>query len=83
MKFYSVNAAVFLKRRDQIVQLFPEVDPDVVYVPAYADKFSKNSISAHGSLYEHYKYMLRLLGNAKDIKHVDNDEISLDLSNST
>ena len=67
-----------MKRRDQIVELFPIADPQIIYVLQVTDKVSKISVSPHGSLYNHYRYLRKLLREAGFLTRNVNREKSSD-----
>ena len=65
-----------MKRRDEIVELFSNTDPDIIYVPRVTDKIAKISVAAHGNLYSHYKYIRKLLREAGSIVSNENSRKS-------
>ena len=57
-----------MELRDQIVELFPTEDKELLYVPYYMNE-DKQAVSARGTLYNHYKFVrkeLRLAGIFKE-----------------
>lgn len=74
--FCRIQSEAFVALRDQIIELFPTEDGELLFVP-YSTTPTGTQLSARGCLYNEYKFVrnqLRQAGLLKDDLQEDIDE---------
>ena len=72
--FYRITTDKFIFLRNQIIELFPNVDPDLFYIP-YQENELNECTNARGCLYNYYKQVRGVLRIGKVLLDGDSSDL--------